>query len=115
MNIVSLKGLKPRTMYPPESPAEKILAALFYGFSNNIASYTGVGKKYNVKSSPLKGSISKSIFDYNNRTPDFVIYHEFTVTKTPGRPDDSKLNIVSELRPNEFRHFLDLDEIRKQL
>ncbi len=115
MNIVSLKGLKYKQMLPPASPADKILAALFYGFSTNMACYTGLGKKYNVKSSPLKGSIGKSIFDYNNRTPDYVIYQEFTVMKTPGRPDDAKLNIVSEVRPNEFGQFLDLNEIKKQL
>jgi len=63
----------------------------------------------------LKASISKSIFDYNGRTPDFVLYHEFTVTKTQGRPDEAKLNIVSEIRANEFRQFIDTNEIKKQL
>lgn len=115
MEIVSLKGLKPRQMLPPQSPLDKIMAALFYGFSNNIACFTGAGKKYNVKFSPLKGSISKSMFDYISKVPDFVIYHEFTVTKTMGRPDEAKLNIVSEIRPNEFGQFLDLNEIKKQL
>lgn len=115
MEIVSLKGLKPRQMLPPQSPLDKIMAALFYGFSNNIACFTGAGKKYNVKFSPLKGSTSKSMFDYISKVPDFVIYHEFTVTKTQGRPDEAKLNIVSEIRPNEFGQFLDLNEIKKQL
>lgn len=115
MNIITLKGLKPKTMYPPDAIIDKILASLFYGFSTNLASYTGLGKKYNVKSSPLKGSISKSIFDYNGRTPDFVLYHEFTVTKTMGRPDDPKLNIVSEIRANDFIQFIDPNEIKKQL
>jgi hypothetical protein len=36
-------------MTPPEALIDKIKCALFYGFSNNLASYTGVGKKYNVK------------------------------------------------------------------
>ena len=102
-------------MMPPQSTQDKIMAALFYGFSNNIASFTGAGKKYNVKFSPLKGSISKSMFDYIGRIPDFVIYHEFIVTKTMGRPDEAKFNIVSEIRPNEFGQFLDLNEIKKQL
>jgi len=115
IELISLKGLKPRVMYPPPEPVDKILCALFYGFSNNLASFTGVGKKYNVKFSPLKASISKSIFDYNGRTPDFVLYHEFTVTKTQGRPDEAKLNIVSEIRANEFRQFIDTNEIKKQL
>jgi len=115
MELVSLKGLKPRQMMPSQSVQDNIMAALFYGFSNNIACFTGAGKKYNVKFSPIKGSISKSMFDYIGRTPDFVIYHEFTVTKTMGRPDEAKLNIVSEVRPNEFGQFLDLNEIKKQL
>jgi HrpA-like RNA helicase len=115
IELISLKGLTPKIMYPPPEPVDKILCALFYGFSNNLASFTGVGKKYNVKFSPLKASISKSIFDYNGRTPDFVLYHEFTVTKTQGRPDEEKLNIVSEIRANEFGQFIDLNEIKKQL
>jgi len=115
IELISLKGLAPRTMYPPPEPVDKILCALFYGFSNNIASFAGVGKKYNVKFSPLKASITKSIFDYNGRTPDFVVYNEFTVTKMQGRPDEAKLNIVSEIRANEFRQFIDTNEIKKQL
>jgi hypothetical protein len=115
MEIVSLKGLKAKAMQPPILPEDKIMAALFYGFSNNIASYTGIGKKYNVKFSPIKGSIEKSTFDYNIRTPDFVIYNEFTVMKTIGRPDEANFNIVSEIRAKDFLQFLDINEIRKQI
>lgn len=116
IDLVSLKGLKQgKTMYPPTDYAQKILCALFFGFSNNIASYSGVGKKYTVKYSPLKGGIGKSVFDYNNRKPDFLIYNEFIVSKLSGRPDDAKLNIVSEITANQFAQFIDINEIRKQL
>ena len=67
--------------------------------------------------SPEKGSISKTVFDYNtnNPTPAWVIYHEFSITKSSGRPDDARMSIVSELRQQDFLTFLDINDIRKQL
>jgi hypothetical protein len=115
MEVISLKDLQPRILNPPNTIVDRIMAALFYGYSNNIGSYTGLGKKYTVKFSPQKGSISKTVYDYNNITPDWVIYHEFTLVKTMGRPDDAKLSIVSELRSNDFLQYLDINEIRKQI
>lgn len=115
MDIITLKGLPQKTLVIPTDAVDRLYAALYFGFSNNIAAYTGSGKKYHVKFSPEKASISKSVFDYNNQTPDWVIYHEFTLTRTAGRPDESKLNIVSALRPQDFLTFLDINDIKKQL
>jgi HrpA-like RNA helicase len=118
MEVITMKGLQPqKTLSLPADDVGRLHAALFYGYSNNIAAYTGSGKKYHVKFSPEKGSINKTTFDYNtaNPTPAWVLYHEFSVTKTPGRPDDAKLSIVSELRQQDFLTFLDINEIRKQL
>jgi hypothetical protein len=116
MDIITLKGLpSPKVLNLPANLERRIYGALFYGYSNNIAAYTGIGKKYHVKFSPEKGSISKSVFDYNGKIPAWVIYHEFTITKNPNRPDDAKLSIVSELTSEDFLNFLDINDIRKQL
>ena len=114
MNLVELGNLQPRVMKPPIHPPERVLAALYYGFSINRACYSGEGKNYFVKSSPLKGSIGKSSFDYSNKTPDFVIYNKFTVSKGVGKTD-SKLSLVSEICSKEFGQFLNLVDIKKKL
>jgi HrpA-like RNA helicase len=114
MNLVELGNLQPRVMKPPIHPPERVLAALYYGFSINRACYSGEGKNYFVKSSPLKGSIAKSSFDYSNKTPDFVIYNKFTVSKGVGKTD-SKLSLVSEIGSKEFGQFLNLIDIKKKL
>jgi pre-mRNA-splicing factor ATP-dependent RNA helicase DHX15/PRP43 len=115
MDILTLKGLPQKTLVIPSDKIDRLYAALYFGFSNNIAAYSGSGKKYHVKFSPEKASIGKTIFDFNNQTPDWVIYNEFTKTKMPGRPDDAKLSIVSALRPQDFLTFLDINDIKKQL
>lgn len=118
MEVITLKGLpQQKTLSIPSDDINRLHAALYYGYSNNIASYSGSSKKYWVKFSPEKASISKTTFDYNttNPTPAWVIYHEFSITKIPGRPDDAKLSIVSELKQQDFLTFLDINEIRKQL
>jgi len=117
MELITLKGLPQKNLVMQTDDISRLHAALFYGYSNNIAAYTGSGKKYHVKFSPEKGSINKTTFDYNatNPTPAWIIYHEFSVTKSPGRPDDTKLSIVSELKQQDFLTFLDINEIRKQL
>ena len=94
MEVITLKGLPPqKTLAIPADDISRLHAALYYGYSNNIAAYTGSSKKYWVKFSPEKGSINKTTFDYNtaNPTPAWVIYHEFSITKMPGRSDDAKL------------------------
>jgi pre-mRNA-splicing factor ATP-dependent RNA helicase DHX15/PRP43 len=117
MEVITLKGLPQKTLSIPDDHVNRLYAALFYGYSNNIATYAGSGKKYHVKFSQEKGSINKTVFDYNteNPTPAWVIYNEFSITKLPGRPDDARLSIVSELKQQDFLIFLDINEIRKQL
>jgi len=118
MNLISLEGLKSKVIpafigYQDEL-YDRIIMALFYGFSNNIASYTGNGKKYNVKFSPLKATISGSSFDFVNKTPNLVIYHEFTNMITPGK-EDSKLNLITEINALHIGMFLDVNEIIKKI
>lgn len=117
IEVITLKGLPQKTLPINPDDISRLHAALFYGYSNNIAAYTGSSKKYHVKFSPEKGSINKTTFDYNttNPTPAWIIYHEFTITKSAGRSDDAKLSIVSELKQQDFLTFLDINEIRKQL
>ena len=114
MNLVELNNLQPRVMMPPKLLVDRILAALYYGYSINRACYSSVGKQYSVKSSPLKGSIEKSSFDYSNKVPDFIVYRDFTVNKV-GAKTEQKLSIVSEISSKEFGQFLNLSEIKKKL
>lgn len=114
MNLITLKKLQPMYLNVPNDKIQQILGALFYGFSTNLASYTGVGKKYNVKFSPLKGSISKSILDITNITPKLIIYHEFSVSKEQNQ-ETSKLSIVSECYQNTISLFLNLADLIKKI
>ena len=114
MKLVELNNLQPRVMIPPIDGIDRILAALYYGFSINRACYTGEGKIYSVQSSTLKGSIEKTSFDYIEKKPDFIIYRDFTVNRLSGKTE-SKLSIVSEITSKEFGRFLNLIEIKKKL
>lgn len=114
MNYISLKNLKPMYLNIPQTTIEQILGALFYGFSTNLASYTGIGKKYTVKFSDIKGSITKSILDLTNITPYLVIYHEFIVSKEQNR-ESAKLSIVSECYQSTIGLFTNLSEILKKI
>ena len=114
IEVITLKNIQSKTITIPSRIDDRIMAALYFGFSNQISANTG-SKKYNIKFSPQKGNISKSVYDYNNILPEKVIYHEFTIMKTMGRPDDAKMNIVSELKNKDFLVFLDINEIKKQL
>ena len=99
----------------PKNIIDRIKAAIFFGFASNIASWTGSGKKYYVKNSPLKGSISKSVYDFSDKIPIFVTYYEFTVTSGISKSEDTKLNMVCELKPEDISVFFNLNDIRKQL
>jgi hypothetical protein len=99
---------------PPASIIEQLIGALFYGYSTNIASYSGVGKKYTVKYSNIKGSISKSILDVANITPDLIMYHEFVISKEQNR-ESAKLSIATALSKNTLSLFLSLDDLRKKI
>ena len=114
LNLVELGNLQPRVMMPPIQPIDRVLAALYYGFSINRACYSGSGKQYIVKSSPLKGSIGKTTFDYIEKMPDFIVYTSFTVMKSPGR-EDANLALVSEIGSKELGQFLNLHEILKKI
>lgn len=114
MNHITLKNLKPMYLNIPQTTIEQILGSLFYGFSTNLASYTGIGKKYTVKFSDIKGSITKSILDITNITPYLVIYHEFIVSKEQNR-ESAKLSIVSECYQGTIGLFLNLSEILKKI
>ena len=83
----------------------KLLCALYYGFHTNMASHSGLGgKKYNVKFSSEKGSISKSILDKLNITPEYIIYKEFNVS-TDAMMESSRLSIVSGINDDIIRVF----------
>lgn len=117
MELINMRNIGQRdlTPYLGMRDEERVLAALFYGFSNFIASYTGVGKKYNVRFSSEKASISKSSFDFLGLSPKMVIYNEFTIAKTAGRADDNKLGLVSQLDSKYIGVFNNLHDIKKQL
>ena len=100
----------------------RIVAALYYGFSTNIACYSGSGKDYNVKFSKIKGTFvggqSKSCFDYVplSKEPDWIIYHSFIVKKDFGKEDKKgTLNIVTILEQKHLSLFFDLEDIKKQV
>jgi hypothetical protein len=114
LDLIELKNLVPRIIYPPNNIIDRILAALFYGYSINRASYTGLGKKYNVQFSSKKGSISKSSFEFIGTNPDYIIYEKFVVNKT-GMREEAKLSIVSKFSEVHIGQFIDLNEIKKKL
>ena len=114
MNAVDLKDLQPMYLNVPADKKSQILGALFYGFCTNIASFSGAGKKYNVKYSDLKGSITKSILDIINVTPELILYHEFIISQEQNR-ENAKLSIVSKLGFNIITLFLNLQDIKKQI
>ena len=112
MNLIELNNLQPRVMTPPSNIFDRILASLYYGYSINRACYSGVSKKYIVKSSNIKGSIENSSYDYIDKKPDFIIYNTFMVNKDIKKEEFS---LVSEVNFKEFGQFLDLNEIKKKL
>jgi len=102
----------------------RIIAALYYGYSINIACYTDINKEYQVKFSHIKGifigdKYSYSSFDYIPKAecPDFVVYNEFALKKDYGVEETSGiLNIVTKLDPNKhFKYFFNLEELRDKV
>ena len=114
IEILNIPNLENSNINPPSSVIDRILASLFFGFSNNIASYTGNSNKYNVKFSSKEGSIESSSFDFINKTPDFLIYNEFTINKDMGSKG-AKLNLVSEINSHHFGQFIDIHELKKKI
>ena len=114
IELLTIPNLENRELNPPSSVIVRILAALFFGFSNNLASYSGKNNKYNVKFSSKQGSIDSSSFDFINKTPDFIIYNEFSINKDMGSKG-SKLSLVSEINSNHFDQFIDIHELKKKI
>lgn len=114
IELLNIPHIENHDLKPPQSQIDRILASLFFGFSNNIASYSGNNDKYNVKFSPKQGSIESSSFDIINKTPDFIIYNEFTINKDMGSKG-SKLNLVSELNSHHFGQFIDIHELKRKI
>ena len=111
LNIPHIENLN---LKPPHSQIDRILASLFFGFSNNIASYSGNSDKYNVKFSPKQASIESSSFDFINKNPDFIVYNVFTINKDMGSKG-SKLSLVSEINSHHFGQFIDIHELKKKI
>ena len=114
MDLLDIKNLQPIKINPPSSIIDRVLASLFYGYSNNIACYSGDKGAYYVKFSPKKGSIESTTFDFTNKKPDFVIYTEFSINKDMGS-SGSKLSMVSEINSHHFGQFIDIHELRKKI
>ena len=114
MELLNIKYLQPIKITPPSSIIDRILSALFFGYSNNIACYSGKSKSYHVKFSPKQGSIESTTFDFSKKTPDFIIYNDFSINKDMGN-SGAKLSIVSEINSNHFGHFIDINELRKKI
>ena len=98
----------------------RVIAALYYGYSLNIACYSGINKDYNVKFSDIKGKFigdkyNHTSFDYipKEECPDFVIYNKFELKKEFGNEDKSgTLNIVTKIDPNKhLSYFFNLKEL----
>ena len=101
---------------------ERVIASLYYGYSTNIACYSGKDKDYKVKFSSIKGTMiggmSKNSFDfkYPETNPDFIIYNKFTVKKEFGTLDPKgTLNLITILETKHLSYFFDLPDIIKQV
>jgi len=100
----------------------RIIAALYYGFSTNIACYSGTGKDYNVKFSNVKGvtnsrmSKSSFVYKYPVKQPDWLIYNTFVISQEFGKLEKKgELKIVSILEPKHLQYFFDLKELHKNV
>ena len=111
MELITLKGLKPRSIIQPKLLYDKIIASLFYGYSNNIASYAGFDNIYHVKFSKQEAVIDS----INDNNISFLIYNEFICNKILGKKDEYKLNIFSEIKLSHIAQFVNLNDIKKLL
>lgn len=116
------KSIKLPKTQTTEDKYNRIIAALYYGYSTNIACYSGVGKDYYVKFSSIQGSIiggmSKTSFDYipPSPEPDWIIYKKFTVTQEFGKVEKKgNLSLVSKLEPKHLQFFFPLKEMMSQV
>jgi HrpA-like RNA helicase len=100
----------------------RIIASLYYGYSTNIACYSGSGNDYNVKFSSIKGkmtgALSKTSFDYiyPKTDPDWIIYNTFVVAQDFGKLESSgNLNLITILEQKHLNYFFPLKEFHKQI
>ena len=124
MDFINIKNLKQINITPPSSIIDRILSALFFGYSNNIGCYSGNSNKYYIKFSPKQGSIDSTSFDFintntststsTNTPPDFIIYNEFSINKDMGSKG-AKLSMVSVINSHHFGQFIDVHELKKKL
>ena len=130
MDLFTLYNLQSRkkSISQPKSsdPSDiftRVIACLYYGFSTNIACYTGTGKDYVVKFSKIKGTpisslFKTSTFDYKfpDIPPNFLIYNTFTVPQEFGKLEKKgTLNIVSILDNKHLNYFFDLKQLMEQV
>ena len=101
---------------------ERVIASLYYGYSTNIACYSGTGKDYKVKFSSIEGTISggmsKNSFDYiyPETNPDWVIYNKFTIQQEFGKLEKKgNLNLITILETKHLNYFFNLQEIMKKV
>ena len=116
------KSIKLPKTQTTEDKFNRIIAALYYGYSTNIGCYSGVGKDYYVKFSSIQGSISggmsKTSFDYipPSPEPDWIIYKKFTVAQEFGKVEKKgNLSLVSKLEPKHLQFFFPLKEMMAQV
>ena len=116
------KSIKLPKTQTTEDKYNRIIAALYYGYSTNIACYSGVGKDYYVKFSSIQGSIiggmSKTSFDYipPSPEPDWIIYKKFTVAQEFGKVEKKgNLSLISKLEPKHLQFFFPLKEMMTQV
>jgi len=114
MELLDIKNLQNIKIIPPSSVIDRILASLFYGYSNNIACKSGNGNKYYVKFSSKQGSIESTSFDFIKTIPEFVIYNEFSINKDMGS-SGSKLSLVSEINTNHFGQFINIQDLKNKI
>lgn len=114
LELIDIKNLQPMKINPSPNIISRILSCLFFGFSNNIACYSGNNTNYFVKFSPKQGSIQNTTFDFNKKIPDFIIYNEFSINKDMGNRG-SKLSMVSEINSHHFGQFININELQKKI
>ena len=116
------KSVKLPKTQSTEDKYNRIIAALYYGYSTNIGCYSGIGKDYYVKFSSIQGSIiggmSKTSFDYipPSPEPDWIIYKKFTVAQEFGKVEKKgNLSLISKLEPKHLQFFFPLKEMMEQV
>jgi hypothetical protein len=82
-----------------ENHDENILACIFYGFYMRL----GVNyykKKYLVKLAKIDAAFKANTLDYDNQTPELIIYQNLTLTP------DAQMGIVSTITPRIINAFI---------